>query len=1134
MNRRKWKILGCILCALCVAGLLLGGCAHIKQEQITDIRQLDGKSIGVLTGSTFDQYTDAFIEDAQKEYYTTYADMALAVKQGKIAAFLMDEPMAQVLCTENEGITFLSEYLTQDSYAFAFPKNEDGARLRDQMNAFLAKIKADGTLSEIEGIWFGADESKKTVADWTKLPAPNGPVDFAAKINSAPFAYIKDGQTVGYDVDIMVRFCQEYGYGLQVHDVEPLSFISGIESNRYDVGAAGFTVTEERAQSMYFSDPDYSGGIVVVVAGTGASEVRFRTLQDFTGTSIGSVTGTVHDKILSDVVSGVSFQYYDDFSAQLLALQTGTLDALITDMPIAELAVARQPGFSIFSETVAPDSYGLGLAKNSPYTAQVSAIIAQYDQDGTLEALQEKWFGSDDSQKVIDVGPYDAPNGTLRYVHDSSLEPMSYVGGNGQSLGFEVELVSLIAKELGMELEITQGTFNTLIPMLSSGRADIASGSISITEERRESIDFPISHYVGGIVLLVRSEDVGVTVASEDEAFLRGIADSFYKNFVQENRWQMVLSGLGVTFVIAIFSALFGTVLGFGLCLIRRSRSRVAAGITAAFVRLIQGVPVLVLLMVLFYVVFASTKLNGIVVAIIAFAINFAVYVSEMIRTGINAVDAGQWEAAAAIGFGRIKTFTKIIAPQAARHILPVYKGEFISMVKMTSVVGYIAVQDLTKVTDIIRGRTFEAFFPLIVTALIYFLLAWGLTLLIGVAEKRIDPKRRRREVKGIVPNVAPQEVPAPTEAPRREDGPVIAVSHLKKAYPTITPLRDVNTEIYSGEVISIIGPSGTGKSTFLRCLNRLETPTDGHIQVFGQEITGAKAAQLSAIRRRMGMVFQSFHLFGHLTVIENIMLGPIELLGYSRQAAYDQGMRLLQSVGLAEKALSYPDELSGGQKQRVAIARALGMNPEIILFDEPTSALDPTMVGEVLSVIRNLASQGLTMLIVTHEMKFAKDVSTRVFYMDDGIIYEEGTPQQIFETPQTDRCRVFVHRLKTFHLAIGAKAFDFIGAASEIDTFARKQLLGAQQSLKYQQIFEELCVSVILPVLPDDGAWTLTFDAACREDGSECEAVIRWPGASFDPLTQGDDISVALATARTKTSAYAYDKGINTITITF
>ena len=1123
-----------LCCLLALLTALLSACAPEKQVsgQITDIRQLDGQAIGVMTGSTFDRHTDTYINDAKKEYYLSYADMALAVRQGKIAAFLMDEPMARVLCAQSAGVTYLKDYLTQDGYAFAFPKTEKGALLRDQMNAFLAQIRADGTLEEIEAIWFGTDESVQVVEDWSSLPAINGTLEFAAKASSAPFAYVSDGRTVGYDVDIVVRFCREYGYGLNLHNVELTSFIAGIEAGKYDLGAAGFTVTEERAERVYFSDPDYEGGIVAVVADAGAPGARFATLSDFAGVTIGLVTGSTHDQIVDGLIENVTFKYYDDFPSQLLALQSGLLDAVIADLPLAQLAVSRQPELAVFPETLAPDSYGLGLAKDSPLTEQVSALIEGYRADGTLDALANEWLGADESVKAIDVQAYDAPNGVLRYVHDPSMEPMSYAGEGGSSLGYEVELVTLIARDLGMELEITQAGFNALIPMLLSDRADIISGSISITEARRESIDFAAAHYTGGVVLLVRAADLGVVTEAESQGFWAGLAESFRKTFVEESRWQMILSGLGITVVISLCAAVAGSALGFGLCMVRRSRKKALSSLAAAFIRLIQGIPALVLLMVLYYVVFASTRISGVVIAILAFSINFGVYVSEMIRAGIDAVDKGQWEAASALGFGRTKTFARVIAPQAARHTLPVYKGELISMVKMTSVVGYIAVEDLTKATDLIRSRTFEAFFPLLVTAAIYFLLAWFLTFLLGRIELRIDPKRRRRALMPV--GEASRSASVAASQPPAEGEPVISISHLKKTYPNVTPLEDVSTEIARGDVISIIGPSGTGKSTLLRCLNRLEEPTGGEIRVLGRSLTGAGPRELSAIRRRMGMVFQSFHLFPHLTVMENIMLGPVELLGLSRAEAYGRGLELLRSVGLSEKALNYPDELSGGQKQRVAIARTLAMNPDIILFDEPTSALDPTMVGEVLSVIRNLAGQGLTMLIVTHEMKFARDVSSRVFYMDQGVIYEEGTPEQIFGHPETDRCRAFVHRLKTFHMDIASSDFDFLGAASAIDAFARKHLLGADQSLKFQQIFEELCVSVILPTLPQEGGWTITFDAACREDGSECEAVIRWEGAPFDPLKEGDALSVKLAVAKTKDARWTCEGGVNTVTILF
>ena len=291
----------------------------------------------------------------------------------------------------------------------------------------------------------------------------------------------------------------------------------------------------------------------------------------------------------------------------------------------------------------------------------------------------------------------------------------------------------------------------------------------------------------------------------------------------------------------------------------------------------------------------------------------------------------------------------------------------------------------------------------------------------------------------------------------------MITINHLRKEFPGVIPLKDVNTEIEKGEVISVIGPSGTGKSTLLRCINYLETPNAGEIIVDGIPITKKNAPDL---RRRMGMVFQGFNLYPHLTVIENIMKGPVELLGRTRQEAYDRGIELLRSVGLREKALSYPDELSGGQQQRVAIARTLAMDPDIVLFDEPTSALDPTMVGEVLSVIRSLARQGMTMMIVTHEMSFAREISTRVFYMDEGIIYEEGTPQQIFEHPQREKTRRFIHRLQVLEETIDCPDLDLPAVNGRIEEFGRKHMMDQRVIHEAQIVFEELCLQTLLPGL--------------------------------------------------------------------
>lgn len=238
-----------------------------------------------------------------------------------------------------------------------------------------------------------------------------------------------------------------------------------------------------------------------------------------------------------------------------------------------------------------------------------------------------------------------------------------------------------------------------------------------------------------------------------------------------------------------------------------------------------------------------------------------------------------------------------------------------------------------------------------------------------------------------------------------------INVSNLKKSFGSNEVLKGIDLEVAEGEVVCIIGPSGSGKSTLLRCLNKLEEVTDGHVLIDGQDIT-EKTTDINKVREEIGMVFQHFNLFPHLSVMDNITLAPVELKRENKETAKARALELLETVGLSEKADAFPNSLSGGQKQRVAIARALAMNPEIMLFDEPTSALDPEMVGDVLEVMKKLAKQGMTMVVVTHEMGFAREVGHRVIFMDGGYIVEEGTPTEVFGNPQNPRTQDFLNKV--------------------------------------------------------------------------------------------------------------------------
>ena len=362
----------------------------------------------------------------------------------------------------------------------------------------------------------------------------------------------------------------------------------------------------------------------------------------------------------------------------------------------------------------------------------------------------------------------------------------------------------------------------------------------------------------------------------------------------------------------------------------------------------------------------------------------------------------------------------------------------------------------------------------------------------------------------------------------------MIKVRNLRKDFGALCVLKDVSVQIDSGEVVSIIGPSGSGKSTFLRCLNLLEKPSGGSIEVSGVDLLDPKA-DIAGLRQKMNMVFQSFNLFSHLTAIENLTLGPMRLKGMHAHTARAQAMDLLRLVGLAEKHDRYPEELSGGQKQRVAIARCLAMDPEAILFDEPTSALDPTMVSEVLAVIRQLAKDGMTMVIVTHEMAFARDVSNRVLYMDDGTIYESGTPAELFGSPQREKTRAFVNRIRSYRFLIQSRDFDRYAMNAAIEAFCERHVIARDMRYNLMLAVEEV-LEMLLPELDEaavelgvtyaenanalevsferSGHWPHPLECAAQPDDFGAR-IVRRAAASIDYGVAGDKSTLTVRIAK-------------------
>jgi len=344
----------------------------------------------------------------------------------------------------------------------------------------------------------------------------------------------------------------------------------------------------------------------------------------------------------------------------------------------------------------------------------------------------------------------------------------------------------------------------------------------------------------------------------------------------------------------------------------------------------------------------------------------------------------------------------------------------------------------------------------------------------------------------------------------------MIELVHLQKAFEDSVPLKDVNAVIQNGDVISIIGPSGTGKSTLIRCINMLNIPTAGQVIIDGVDITDPQV-DINKARQNIGMVFQSYNLYEHLSVIENVMLAQTELLGRSKNEAYEYGMKLLGRVGMAEKALQYPRQLSGGQKQRVAIARTLATDPDIILFDEPTSALDPLSVGEVEELIASLVDGERIMMIVTHSMTFAEKVANRVFFMDQGGIYEDGTPDQIFHNPQKPRTQAFIYHLNNLEIKFDKSSFDVDKYALQIYQFCLKQGIGTSTMRRMQLLFEELVVQYLFETLNVESEITVGINYNNKTDAVTITVRYEDSNKDDDQEIDKEDISFKIFKAYVK-----------------
>ena len=488
----------------------------------------------------------------------------------------------------------------------------------------------------------------------------------------------------------------------------------------------------------------------VLLIGTTAAGADLGVLDDIADKRIGVLGGTVFDGFITQHYPGAEVLHYDRTPDMILSLRTGKLDAVMMDLSTARLLVRSGPNLRILSDDVFDMPLGIGFRKDDPgLRDEFNAFLTSIRQNGLYDELERRWFVADAEQAVMPV--FDEPDSGRVLKVGVSVADLPYVAYmNNQYVGFDIEIIKRFAGRAGYRTVFSTMDFAALVPALAAGKVDMISDGMAITAERAGMIDFsdPYAVFRTAVVIAVNDEGAPATPASPaGPSFLKGVAESFYNNIIKEDRYVLILEGLKTTAVISVLATLVGTLLGGLVCLMRMSHKGILRIPARIYISILRGTPVLVVLMIIFYVVFAAVDIDPVFVAVIAFGLNFAAYVSEMYRTGIESVDRGQTEAGIAMGFTRVQTFTHIVLPQAVRRILPVYKGEMISLVKMTSVVGYIAVQDLTKASDIIRSRTFDAFFPLIMVAVLYFLISWLLMHSLGYVERRINPHFRPERI---------------------------------------------------------------------------------------------------------------------------------------------------------------------------------------------------------------------------------------------------------------------------------------------------------------------------------------------------------------------------------------------------
>ena len=717
---------------------------------------LKDKRIGVLLGSVYDRFATKTYPQATVLHFDTPSDLQLAVVAGKVDVGLSDEQLISEVLRTNNDLAMFGEPLLKLPLGVGFRKSN--TELRDAFNRFLAAIKENGTHADMVDRWLKKHETRMP-----KIPAPParaGILVVGVAAAGLPFGAFQDGTYVGFDIELVLRFAESIGKEVKFSQMPFGGLIAANATGKVDMIAASIFITDERKQRIDFSDPYYesAGRAFALQANIGGpvpeapawtARPLLSSTADLRGKRIAVQLGTVYDLYAASTFPGAKVMQFNSFQEVTLAVSAGKADAGLSDLDTFNEVKRANTDLVAFGKPIFTSPVGAGFAKsNKNLRASFNTFVKSIRENGKHADMVDRWMTKRDT-RMPEIES-SSTNGTLVVGISSGGFPFAAVQ-DGELAGFDIEVARRFAAHIGKETRLLDQDFGALIPALVSGKIDVIIADMFVTDERRKQIDFSDPYFEQESVAFTRVANTKATDDSSIESHVPSLAErvaaSFRSNIIAERRYLLLWDGLKTTVVISMLSTIFGTALGAVICYMRMSPLTVLRAPARLYIAVLRGTPIVVLLMIIFYVVFGSVDINPVVVATIAFGMNFAAYVSEMFRTGIESIDRGQKEGGIAMGFSPLQTFAYIMFPQMVQRTLPVYKGEFISLVKMTAVVGYIAVQDLTKAGDIIRSRTFDAFFPLIMITVLYFVIAWGLMQGLQYLERRTDPKLARRKV---------------------------------------------------------------------------------------------------------------------------------------------------------------------------------------------------------------------------------------------------------------------------------------------------------------------------------------------------------------------------------------------------